>query len=355
MKNKTIILTVLSTIIIYTAESAEQCAPEQNIYEVSMKYVDYDDLANSRLPLREKFNLNEEDLEDQALKYQDNNDNIIITINKTFYKERWSLLSEDEIIQILDDTGLYTSHFLIQGLIEQALEYGEIKFDPNDAKYKKQVTIIKKQLKKLKAVVNKVATRNFDDLFEISKTDAEDVEDNIGNEWLEDPGVLDILDNTPVHIAQLSVMWTILIQNINKASDIQLQAFQRTKQATDDIQESEYSTWNTLSVPEEWKHTSPESLVPIFFINVSHNHRRIGLGFIPEQSTILEEAFARLNHQRGGKNNNHYSDPTTGPLKALVLDESKEHCSYLNINPHIIGQPRRSTMERLKQYFTEIF
>ena len=354
MKHKTIILTVLSTIISYTAESAEQCTIERNIYEVSMKYVDDDDLANSRLPLREKFNLNEEDPEDQALKYQDKNDDIIITINKKFYKERWSLLSEDKIIQILDDTGLYTSHFLIQGLIELALEYGEIKFDPNDDKYKKQVTIIKKQLKKLKAVINKVATRNFDDLFENGKKDAEDVEDNIGNEWLEEAGVLDILDNTPVHIAQLSVMWTILMQNISKASDIQLQAFQRTKQATDDIQESElYSTWNTLSVPKEWKYTSPESLVPIFFINVSHSHRRIGLGFTQEQSTILEEAYATLNHQRGGNNN--YNVPTTGPLKALVLDKSKEHCSYLNINPHIIGQPRRSTMERLKQYLTEIF
>ena len=352
MKNKTIILSaILITISFIARSAAEQCTQEQNIYKVSMKYVDYDDLTNSRLPLRERFNKNEEDVEDQALEYQNNNDDIIITVNRTSYdKTGWTL--EDETIQILDDTGLYTSHFLIQGLMKQALENGETEIDPNDEKYKKQVTIIKKQLKKLKALVNTVATYSFDDLFESGK-DAEDVEDNIGNEWGEGDGVLDILDNTSVHIAQLSMMWTTLLQNISKASDIHLQAYQHTKQATNDIQESElYSTWSTLSVPEVWKYTSPESLVPRFLINASNRQMGTGLGIIQEQSAIVEEIYAELDHQLVDDRHNSYYR-TTGALKALVLNERKEeYCSSLIVSSDITGKPR-DTIGRFKQYFKE--
>ncbi len=158
MKNqfeKIILASLLILMINHTIASDSYCGkPKDTNYEVSMRYVDYDELKSDDLsppPPREGFNLNEKDSEDQALKYQDGNTDIIITINKTSTGNDWYSGLEIEKVEILDDTGLYTAHFLVQDLIKKAnKDTREINTEdhrPTNQKNKKTVTQAKRTCK----------------------------------------------------------------------------------------------------------------------------------------------------------------------------------------------------------------
>ena len=354
--NKALFFTALLTTINYTTQTAaqQQCIPQEiERYEVSMRYVDYDEVDSADLPPREGFNLNEKDQEDQALEYRDKNDDIIITIKRNFIEESTDIYpyvrQPEEEVQILDDTGLYASHFLLQDLIRQATENEEPEIDPNDDKYKKQIAKLTQQLKKLKILVNKVASKvpRLD-----AGKDAEDIEDNIGDEWWEDEdGVLDILAQNPVDIIKLSRIWATLLQNTSNAKDIGIQAFQRTKHPPDDIQESKpYSSWKVLGLPGQWKYTTHNRLVPATLINASQNKARPA-----KIKTIGEQLTERRTKamERAARNNYFASGYDAGPLKAFIIDTSRSSCHSIQeqlIVDSSLGQPRNFFKRHLKKW-----
>ena len=306
--NKALFVTALLTTINYTAQTtAEQCSlQDTDRYTVDMSYVEYDTLTGDELPPREGFNKNEKD---QALEYRDENDDIIITIKRDFMEETTHTdlnIRYTQKVQILDDTGLYASHFLLQDLLRQASENGETEIDPNDEKYKRQIARITQQLKKLKKLVNEVAT-----IGDIVETDAEDVEDNIGNEWGEGDGVLDVLDQNPVNITELSRMWAALLQNTSDAKDMNIQAYVRTVDS-DRSHTSSFSPWEVLELPEQWQDISPENLVPITLINANYNKVGTGLGILRSAGITATREMNRSYFASGGYD--------VGPLKALTID-----------------------------------
>ena len=358
--NKALFFTAFLTTINYTTQTtAEQCIPQDiERYEVDMSYVGYDTLTGAELPPREGFNKNERHHEDQALEYRDENDDIIITIKQNVTEETTNtgqyISRQIGEVQILDDTGLYASHFLLQDLIRQATENGETEIDPKDDKYKNQIARLTQQLKKLKKLVNEVAT--IGDMFEV---DAEDIEDNIGDEWLEGDGVLDVLDQNPVNIIKLSKIWATLLQNTSDAKDINIQAYVRTVNSDkpyDRLHSSvkSYSPWEVLELPGKWQYISTENLVPTTLINASNNKAGLGIGVLSSASTATVREINRIDQELANSYFASGYDADAGPLKALTIDASRSSChstqEHLIVNSRIMNRPR-NVLGRINNIF----
>ena len=319
MKNRfeKIILPGLSIFMINpTIASASQCGKNNNentYYEVSMRYVDYHELNSDDLPPREKFNLNKKNPEDQALEYQYGNTDTIITIERKFdaLNSEGYLEEHTEKSEILDDTGLYTAHFLVQDLMAKANENREI--NPEEHEY--QIDRIKEQLYKLKNLVNEVAT-----LGKIG-IDAENVEDSIGDELGEGDGVLDILDKNPINTIELAKHWTVLMNNISSAEDINIQAYKL----------DEYSGhWDPLQVPERaWEQITPDNILSIYSVRSAHTN------IVGSYTSAANLAIQELK-QSWQKNEYYVHDHAKNePLDVLIYPN---HCT--TVNPRISGQPR---------------
>ena len=328
MNKKIILISLLTLMMAHTAVNSLECSNSEDVnYEVSMRYVDYNELDSADLPPRQRFNLNAENEEDQALEYQNGTTDTIITIRRSSKIARikdymdldgTNVQKVQEEVKLLDDTGFYTAHFLMQDLMEKANENGEI--DPEE--HKQQIKRISEQLEKFKELVEEIA--KFD-IVEFGTT-AADVEDSIGNEWFEGDGVLDVLDKKPINVNELATHWKVLMNNVSSARDMRVQVY-----ALD-----EYSGhWNTIDTPSAWREIQATHLLPMYTVKASQDAPVVGkysAGAKVMESTWTGGYFASR-------------AATNQPLDVLLYPG---HCT--TVNPRIMGQPR-SIPGHIKNYF----
>ncbi|MDE0151222.1 MAG: hypothetical protein OXK80_01830 [Bdellovibrionales bacterium] len=289
-----------------------------------MRYVEYDELNSSDLPPRKKFNLNESD-SNQDLEYQDSNNDTIITI-KMESRDDHGYAQHTSDVQILDDTGFYTAHFLIQDLMKKANENGIIDSREN----KQEIKLIKEQLEKFKELVEEV--KQFT-VFSYETT-AEDVEDSIGDEYWEGDGVLDILNKDPINAYELLQHWTVLMNDVASAKDIRVQAYKLDEHS---------GNWDTVAIPSIWRVIDGRDLMSKAMLKLPRSFGGTHLGVVKVAGTAATQELKKHLHYPYGYHAHVGEAEKNDPLDVLLYP------MYCNtVHSRILGQPR-SFLRRTKE------
>ena len=323
--NKNTILTILLILMMnHSAVNSKECSGSENInYEVSMKYIGYDTLASADLPPARKFNLNESDPEDQKLKYKDENTDTIITIkrNSTIKSEiTFSFFEQKEEVQLLDDTGFFTAHFLVQNLMKQANENGEI----NPDAYTAQIKQIEEQLEKFKEIVEE-----FSDV----------IENDIGDELWEGDGVLDVLKENPINVSKLAIYWKKLIRDTYDAADrdgIQVQAYVLEPAYS----EGEKSSWRPIDIPYAWQTVSRQELTKIQNINIAQNGFDNGIADLTG-AQHMRNMYERIDHSPAWNSDKEaFYYASANPEEKMLIEVLPASSRCIAFHSSITGQPR---------------
>lgn len=325
MSEKIIFSSLLIVTINYSV--ASECGRSQarttKHYEVSMRYVEYDELKSSDLPPRKNFNLNESD-SNQDLQYQNLNNDTIITIRMESRDDDGYAQHKSDV-QILDDTGFYTAHFLIQGLMKKANENGTI----DSKEHRQEIKLIREHLEKFKELVADV--KKFT-VFSYETT-AEDIEDSIGDEYWEGDGVLDILNKDPVNAYELLQHWTLLMNDVASAKDIRVQAYKWDERSRH---------WNTIAIHSIWKVIDIRDLMSKAMLKSPRSFGGTYLGLAEVTGKVATQELRKHSHYPYGYYAHVDEAENNDPLDVLLYPM---HCN--TVHSRILGQSR-SFLRRTK-------
>ncbi len=168
----------------------------------------------------------------------------------------------------------------------------------------------------------------------------------------EGDGVLDVLDENPINVDELSTHWATLMNNVSLAKDIRIQAYKKMERIitidedskiddTDDDEDSRYY-WDTVGVPSAWRKISHENLIPITLTKAQED------ASIPGQTKAqsISEHYGDILKKAYGTTTYYASQYTKGhPLDVLLVPS---HCT--TVNSRTMGQPR-SWWGRGKHFF----